>query len=98
MLIPLETVFKTVGDITGRKPKKRRIEPGQQLSDFRNLNERGLFADRKKFLCAHELRQVEIDDFGLDHHLAGRTPMALRLTFCTSRCEATFAGLTEFAC
>jgi hypothetical protein len=51
------------------EPKKRRIEPGQQLLDFRDLNERGLFADRKKFLCAHELRQVEIDNFGLDHHL-----------------------------
>src|SRR5262249_8787558 len=49
--------------------KKPRIEPRQQLLDFRDLNERGLFADRKKFLCTHELRQVEVDDFGLDHHL-----------------------------
>ena len=36
------------------KPKKLRIESGQQLFDFRNLVERGLFTDRGQFLRTHE--------------------------------------------
>ena len=56
-------------DFSLSNSKKHRIEPGQQLLDFRDLNKRGPFAGRKKFPCAHELRQVEIDNFGLDHYL-----------------------------
>ena len=55
-------------DFSLSKFKKPRIEPGQQPFDFRDLRERGLFAPCQ-FLCAHELRQVEIDDFGLDDYV-----------------------------
>ena len=54
---------------SGFKPKKLRIKSGQQLFDFWNLVERGLFADCGKFLRAHEFCQVETGDVGFDRYL-----------------------------